>query len=341
MKRSPDDICLLCEVNKATAKNSHYTPAALIASCIGKRNYEDSKRIETGGEKPLDSYYGSANLQNTDPTIKQHHHAADFIFCPTCEKNLSVLESEINPFLTKSIRDPNQKGNLPETDLGTSKYMTCNRVDSKLLFLYFYSIIWRQSIQQRLDKGAEVLKKQEETFIHDCLKSNLKGSLREMLAGEFEIVPLVVVTADEFEEPDYNLIMPHSKFINPYCFCANEFLIIIDFYSPPFKSGIGFFELKHLISKKELVNSNLKDLFKIGIVPAKEWDSFLEETSKHEAAIFTNHYIRALSEYSGFNVLVCHHLLHSCAKKRNKTSGKYYTEDFLDCFKIYTKQNIN
>jgi hypothetical protein len=337
--RTPEDICFLCEVNKATATNSHFTPASLIASCIGKRNYEDSKRIETGGKVPLDSYYGSANLSNSDPTIKQHHHAADYIFCPTCEKNLSVLETEINPFLTKSIKDANQKVNLPETALGQIKYITCNRVDTKLLFLYFYSVIWRQALQQRLDKGVDVLRKHEEQFVHKCLKENLRNDLKEMLAREFEVVPLIVVTADNFADPDYNLIMPHSKFINPYCFCANEFLIIIDFsYPPPMKSGVPFFNLERLISKKELLNISLKELFKIAIVPQKEWRSFLKATSDHEAAIFTNHYAKLLSDYSGLNIMLCHYLLHNCAQKRHRVSTKLYAQDFYDCYLRMTHQ---
>ena len=47
MNRNPDQLCLLCQDRKAIATNSHWVPACMLKSMIGKRNVEESNLVST------------------------------------------------------------------------------------------------------------------------------------------------------------------------------------------------------------------------------------------------------------------------------------------------------
>ncbi len=83
---SPDDLCLLCKVNKADKTGSHFTPSGIVKMVVGKKNSEHEVTINPGkGE--VYQYFGRANLLNNDTTIRKSDNVADFIFVLIAKKN--------------------------------------------------------------------------------------------------------------------------------------------------------------------------------------------------------------------------------------------------------------
>jgi len=147
--RSQDDICLLCQINKADKKGSHYTPAGIVKREIGKRDYEELYSINSF-RASTSVFRGRSNLNNTDTTIRKGDHVEDYIFCTTCEKQLAVIESDCNEKLIQ-FTDTLVKGTLQiDKTRNGSKYVTLKVPTRNILIIYFYSVIWRQCLQQKI-----------------------------------------------------------------------------------------------------------------------------------------------------------------------------------------------
>ncbi len=147
--RSPNDDCLLCKINKADKKGSHYTPAGIIKREIGKRDHEELYTINSF-QASTSVFKGRSNLENTDTTIRKNDNVEDYIFCTSCENYLAIIENECNEKVI-DLTDALVKGNLAidKTKQG-NKYISIKKPNKNILILYFYSIIWRQCLQQNI-----------------------------------------------------------------------------------------------------------------------------------------------------------------------------------------------
>lgn len=102
------DVCLICNQKKATKTNSHIVPSFLITSfssynSSGKRDSEVLFTISSS----IDSVYTGRSVPDTkiedlfdkdkltqeriDEELSKNSVAKDFVFCPQCEKRLSVF----------------------------------------------------------------------------------------------------------------------------------------------------------------------------------------------------------------------------------------------------------
>ena len=68
--RTSDDMCLICLLNKADKKGSHFTPAGIIKKVIGDRDYEELYSLNNTN-LTKDIFFGRSNLQNPSTQIKK------------------------------------------------------------------------------------------------------------------------------------------------------------------------------------------------------------------------------------------------------------------------------
>ena len=148
-QRKPDDICLLCKINKADKKGSHFTPIGILKKVVGKRGAEHEVTIDPFGGQ-VSEYFGRENLKNTDPTIRQSDNVADYIFCSDCEKKLGIIESEcIDKLHTFSDNLLNGTLKIEKTAAGNT-FFPFTKPHKNVVTLFFYSIIWRQILNDSL-----------------------------------------------------------------------------------------------------------------------------------------------------------------------------------------------
>ena len=137
--------CLLCQKQLATKTNSHIIPSFMIAPVCnydgsikrGKEviftmsTYED--KVYTG-EIPDTKYEELFDMKKmTDERIenelKDNTAAKDYIFCPDCEKALSVfLESPYGDFLRSG-----------------------KKIDDTIAYFFWLSVVWRMSISNQFN----------------------------------------------------------------------------------------------------------------------------------------------------------------------------------------------
>lgn len=148
-QRTPEDLCLLCKKNKADKKGSHFTPIGILKKVVGKRGAEHEVTIDPF-KGQVSEYFGRDNLKNTDPTIRQSDNVADYIFCTDCEKKLGLIESECIDKL-HSFSENLLKGTLQieKTQAGNT-FFRFKKPLKNIVTLFFYSIIWRQILNDSL-----------------------------------------------------------------------------------------------------------------------------------------------------------------------------------------------
>lgn len=289
-ERTPEDLCLLCqrdegvEIANSTATNSHFTPMGIIQSNTGRRNYEFTASINVASDVPIEIYYGRTNLENTDPVIREDPHTADYIFCQDCEDRLGVIEGVIIDVLNSNLRNPNHSQNFPITELGNGVfYKECNRVDTLKSKLFFYSIIWRQNLQQQLKHEGQGILDDE---VQEKLRLAIVSGLYEGLEGNELLVncfPFSIVTANSFEDSTLHLICPHPKRNYPEVFCINDYILLLyykdDDENEEEEINRGFCTLPLNIFNEELDN-NLTEPIRIAFISDELYNGFQKESWK-------------------------------------------------------------
>lgn len=160
-----ENICTLCQVNPATKTNSHIVPSflvAMVASYDG--SYARGKeimftidsyktRVYTGAI-PSTEYerifnYPELTEERIEQELSQNSVADDYIFCPTCEKNLAkYLEGPYAEF----------------SKLG-------KKIDASIPLLFWISVIWRMSVAGTF--GFK-LKSHQEEYLQQCINQYFK-----------------------------------------------------------------------------------------------------------------------------------------------------------------------
>lgn len=163
--------CLLCQKQAATKTNSHIIPSFMIAPVCnydgstkrGKEvmftmsTYED--KVYTG-EIPDTKYEELFDMEKMteeriENELKDNTAAKDYIFCPECEKALSVfLESPYGEFLHSG-----------------------KKIDDTIAYFFWLSVVWRMSISNQFNFRFPLALEQH-------LGEELRAYLEAMKAGD-------------------------------------------------------------------------------------------------------------------------------------------------------------
>ena len=152
MENIADKKCIICG-SSANATGSHIVPANLIKDCIGKREYEESYKIDIKNKK-INLFLGKANPKSFESNrlderniniSEEHHYVVDYILCNCCEKKLGKIEGEIYNEIICKIRKPQFKNNFKSTIIDNFEVMIplSKKISIDDLNIYFYSIILR------------------------------------------------------------------------------------------------------------------------------------------------------------------------------------------------------
>ncbi len=145
--------CKLCEINLADKKNSHTIP-----KFFGKTMLRQNDNKFSGYKISLT--HESTNLS---PKKIQDIHKEDYIFCSTCESNLSKIETTFSNQIYNKLK--HLKRELSDGEFAFSKIPINHFLDIKLLV---YSVIWRANLNQI---------KYPESFLNENIVKKLRSSI--------------------------------------------------------------------------------------------------------------------------------------------------------------------
>lgn len=271
--RTPEDLCFLCQKNKADKKGSHFTPIGMVKTVVGKRNFEHEITISPEKGK-LDQFFGRSNLNNTEIEIHQSENVADFIFCTECENNLGKIESECIDKLygfTKKIKDEKIQF---KTTLKGNPYFEFQHPNKNLLILFFYTIIWRQILLDSLTHKIQFPLGFTET-LRNIINTEINKS-RENIENSDQYIhyPNLIIYTSYHKDSDttsytYN---PNPYPSNPELFTVGTYDVLI--FKPGKISPHFSIETKlptSILDNDLIINTALQSI--VGIIDFDVWDT--------------------------------------------------------------------
>jgi hypothetical protein len=297
-KRTSNDTCLLCQKSKSDKKNSHYTPASIIKKVIGERDYEEIYSI-FAEEASTSVFMGRANLLNTDTRVKKPEHMEDYIFCSECERRLGIIEGVCSQPLN-SLVDELAKSNLKinRTDKG-NKYIFLSNPHKNILTIYFYSIVWRQCIQQQLMFDSIILTQLQQDFLRDIIYQEIYKQLPEIRQTDMSnFPPLTILTTYHHRDLTACFINPNLTQSNPYLFFIGPYELLI---------WEGIMETNEF-NKATALADQFKDQelritasrgSLIGVITELQWQKTIKRLVDKVAEKYINKYVSELSLLGG------------------------------------------
>ncbi len=216
------EMCKICLINPASDINSHFTPAAITRSTYGRRNLEDIYSIDTF-QGIIENYKGREH-PNAKDIILLGPHVSKKIFCKKCEEDLSKIESFQNELVVEveKFRKGKYKTRLNERHI---KYIEV-RIPHNILVLLFYSIIWRQCLQQKLINKDTILNQSNFENLRKIIDFELRRSVLEIKSSkQYECYPKIeIVLSSKISSSGWN--NPNSVKTNPELFFVSDFMCL-------------------------------------------------------------------------------------------------------------------
>ncbi|MDF7809928.1 hypothetical protein [Hymenobacter sp. YC55] len=221
LKRTKEDICLLCLDNKATKLNSHILPKFL------------TKGVLSGTGNKHAFLIGANKRQKVQDTPKQ-----DYLFCPSCEKRFEILETYISNKFFNRFRNTAFKDEFVITKEGYSfmnepDVMHPNSIDENLFHLFFYSIIWRASISDHDVYSSFKIDPDQEEILRLSLNIFMKNDLAELKKycnhSQSEIHKFNYSVTTCFTKPISGYIGVYNLENGRYLLYANSIAVVYDF----------------------------------------------------------------------------------------------------------------
>ena len=270
MKRTKDDDCLLCKNEKAISTNSHIVPAPLLNNVHGERNKEHSYGFSSSNSS-VDEFYGRQFPQEHSTEIKKPNFSYDHILCDKCENYFGRLESLCNPLL-KNIDNEHDINKIKNFQTNDIEYKEIQNLNSGLIQIYYYSIIWRLIIQDYIENDSfakqiipteknlrqilnNYIDKDEKELKKICLNKNICLKVITTLQNYFPIGQFFNSSTD-----------------NPYFFIAGRFLLYL------FDLNIPLGQKNQLVLQQieSLINCG-NDKFKIIYIPNDKYKLIISQ----------------------------------------------------------------
>lgn len=337
MKRKNTDICLLCKSRAATQTNSHWVPASMLKRMVGKRNYEESYFISNAPNERIKAFYGRSNLKNTDPELKEHHYALDFIFCPKCEDNLAKIEDKVIPIIQDEIRLPNKAPNYDEKlSLLKNPYKSCKGLSNAHFKLLIYSLIWRISLIYKLQNKIEILPFEAMEELRIILDTFLPFSLEEIDSKNNKIknFDFQVLTADYFTLSSRNLVYTENIYSNPSIFYLSEFIVL--FYNDGYTIDPNkkyHLPIRSIVEFPEILNE-CTSAPKIGFITAEHFGNLCKIVLIEAMESLINNLTKEVVDCSGKSFIESRRLIHQIGLDIQRRTGKLIADCYFDASRI-------
>lgn len=293
--RHPWQLCLLCLLRKADKTGSHFVPAGLLKGTIGKRDYEEAHSIDPTDVSTA-SHYGRSNLKNTNPEATQNPHVADYIFCSTCEDNLAKLESAIIPLLDKEIYDQGKAANFTESKINEEITLKeCKKANSSVFNLLVYSLVWRVSLQQRLDHQGILVSVPFDETLRNILNNNLEKSIDKIGKSDIQFpFRYTIITCKDITNKTATFVNPNVMLTNPYLFYVGTCLVLMEHEACAANAKVSTLPVE--ILDKKFLNGNKGERIKIVFVSREVWDEVEYQMVEYSHKEFTKNMVIRFAE---------------------------------------------
>ena len=211
-------------------------------------------------------YLIGTDSMHLPPTITQDSAKEQYILCEECEDYFSVLETYYCQRVHNRLWDVRYEAQFPlQKSPGGIDWKACDQVDSRIIRLFLYSIIWRCSIAESEEFANFKLPPSEDEILRVALLASKNRKQVDLLTHlttdpTIPLLPLVLLTTDTFVNRTDNYIMVYPSTNEPYILILNEYVLIFSFSNNPKQNDFS------------ILNNNDNSKFKICFLPFESWE---------------------------------------------------------------------
>lgn len=295
------ELCKLCGLKEATQTNSHIITLALIKEALNHSNIKERDYDVTFMLSNTDipkSYFGrnvspehieevlGRSLAEKEISENKNPFTEDFIFCPDCEKKISLLETE---FINRVYSKLNSLKNIEKlpADKKQNRLYSLNLFETKVTYLFCYSIFFRTSIaSENGHKLDQKIKEHLRKTLDSCLSlkvEKLTNRIMELKKSDLKF-PVILCFLEDFETSDKtgNLIFL-NKSKQPHFIWANDVALFLFEKDSHISSSVEFlFGFSQALIYKEYFTTERKKM-NICVLTNKKREKIIDGTLKFMA----------------------------------------------------------
>ncbi len=273
--RHPNSICMLCNKQAADKKGSHMMPNFLLKYIIGDRNYEAAYTINAMITK-IRTFFGSANIKNTDTSYRKNEHVMDHLFCKSCESWMGIIEAETSEFLNKKVRGKQYHQQYTQCNIGTEMILKKSVSKKKSsIHLCIYTIIYRILLKYRFSWGLDAIHPNTVSSIREFIAPFIGYSIKEL--EKEDVVTPFEYTIFTNETLDYGYPLygySYYKPTNPEVFLMGRYIVLL--HHKELCESVPLLPVE--LCNGQLSNG-LAEEYKTVFLSNKLWDDFLKKTT--------------------------------------------------------------
>lgn len=266
--------CLLCKDKKVYHIKSHLTPAGITENTYGERNKEVIYTLDREN-KSVDKYYGRGYPQNQTTEIKTEPNARKGIFCKKCETDFGTYEYAVQNKLNEFLNNLGYSIEIKKT----VKKVRYAHLDfhPNVLITFFLSIVWRQCVEQILDKKDNPIEDDELEKLRILVLQKIAIPINEIINHKIIQNPKITIFTTFYTKEQPTWVNPHPSETNPQIFFIGPIILLywLD------KNVTKDFEKATFIDKDLLDVEITLDKSIIGIVNHKLWKKISEKISRY------------------------------------------------------------
>ncbi len=212
-----------------------------------------------------------------------------------------------------------------------NKYVSLTTLNRNVLTVFFYTVIWRQCLQQKILHQATFLTNELYETLRLIIHIEISKTLKEIeQSTHFETYPrLIILTTYHRGDRTKNFINPNPINSNPESFFIGPFNALL------FKErdiSVGF-EVKtglplSVVDDDLVINE--ADSSIIAVINESTWDKATKHLTKHEVEKYLYTITMKLSKAIAVPFSHARHLLHATAQKFTKQ----YPDEYTRCLEL-------
>jgi len=260
--------CQLCGAEKVYPIQSHYAPRSITKETFGDTDKEEIYSI-TPHTGEIEVYKGRQNPTAVEGDIKPLPNADRGVFCKKCEDSFGKLESICQTPLNDYLQDLATNNFKPLRIKEALKAFQIP-IPSNIMILFFYSVVWRLCLKNKIDVGETVLSDLEYKYLQGILLKEIYKEINQIENADFSNYPKLSIFTSKIGGTRYGWANVSPYNTNPELFFLGKYHIlyfennrIINKNLFPFL-GIPTFLLKSNIN---LQPNTAKSI--IGVVPVR------------------------------------------------------------------------
>ncbi|MEO8111288.1 MAG: hypothetical protein ABI594_14695 [Ginsengibacter sp.] len=251
----------------------------------------------------VESFKGRAHPQADPDIIKPLPNTAKGIFCKRCEEAFGRLEDICQPQLNDHLQSLYKK-TLTLRRVKEALKAFSIPVPSNITILFFYTVIWRQCLQNKTDLESSILPDSQFQYLQSILLNELYKKPQEIQASQdFLAYPRISIFTSKQNIPDDGWANPSFLATNPELFFLGRYSILYFKHDKNLtKNLFSLLGIPTLIQGEDINLKPRQKISEIIVVPEKIYNQIVRINVRGASNTFMMFHIKKVAACKGLSL---------------------------------------